>query len=133
MDIRRFTNIRPVFLALGLLLVPALAHAQATLAGIVRDTSGAVLPGVTVEAASPALIEKVRSAVSDDRGQYRLSELRPVIIALSLLEPRSSDEDSRLRMRSPLVRSPLLMRSLSSAVSREPSAGSILDLRFWSM
>jgi hypothetical protein len=63
----------------------------------------------------------------------RLSELRPVIIARSLLEPRSSDEDSRFRMRSPLVRSPLLMRSLSSAVSREPSAGSILDLRFWSM
>ena len=42
-----------------------------------RDSSGAVLPGVTIEAASPALIEKVRSTVSDERGEYRLSELRP--------------------------------------------------------
>ena len=49
----------------------------ATIAGIVRDPSGGVLPGVTVEAASPALIEKVRSTVTDERGQYRLPELRP--------------------------------------------------------
>ena len=47
-------------LALAVLLVPAIASAQASLAGMVRDASGAVLPGVTVEAASPALIEKVR-------------------------------------------------------------------------
>ena len=44
-------------------LVPALAHAQASITGVVRDASGAVLPGVTVEASSPALIEKVRSVV----------------------------------------------------------------------
>ena len=60
-----------------LALHPALAHAQATLAGTVRDSSGAVLPGVTVEAASPALIEKVRTAVSDGSGQYRITELPP--------------------------------------------------------
>src|SRR5688572_15653941 len=59
------------------LLVPTSSYAQATLAGIVRDTSGAVLPGVTVEAASPALIEKVRSAVTDGTGQYQLVDLRP--------------------------------------------------------
>ena len=53
-----------------LILVPTLAHAQATLAGVVRDSSDAVLPGVTVEAASPTLIEKVRSAVTDGSGQY---------------------------------------------------------------
>ena len=58
-------------------LLPSLAYAQATLAGVVRDTSGAVLPGVTVEAASPVLIEKVRSAVTDGAGQYRLPELPP--------------------------------------------------------
>jgi len=50
---------------------------QATIAGIVRDTSGAVLPGVTVEAASPALIEKVRSVVSDGSGQYQIVNLVP--------------------------------------------------------
>ena len=59
------------------LLCPALAFAQASLTGVVRDTSGAVLPGVTVEAASPALIEKVRSAITDGSGQYRIVELQP--------------------------------------------------------
>ena len=62
-------------------LLPTLAWSQgastATISGTVKDSSGAVLPGVTVEASSPALIEKVRSTVSDERGQYRLSELRP--------------------------------------------------------
>ena len=48
-----------------------------TIAGVVKDTSGAVLPGVTVEAASPALIEKVRTAVTDDQGNYKITELRP--------------------------------------------------------
>ena len=48
-----------------------------TIAGIVRDTTGAVLPGVTVEAASPALIEKVRAAVTDGQGQYKVLDLRP--------------------------------------------------------
>jgi hypothetical protein len=47
------------------------------IAGLVRDASGAVLPGVTVEAASPALIEKVRSVVSDGEGRYRIVDLRP--------------------------------------------------------
>ena len=64
----------------SMLLVPAVASAQAengSLAGVARDASGAVLPGVTVEAASPALIEKVRTAVTDNQGQYRIVELRP--------------------------------------------------------
>jgi hypothetical protein len=65
-------------LAVGLVLsLPATASAQATIAGTVRDTSGAVLPGVTVEASSPALIEKVRSAVTDGNGQYQVVALRP--------------------------------------------------------
>jgi hypothetical protein len=50
--------------------------AQASIAGVVRDASGAVLPGVTVEAASPALIEKVRTVTTDDAGQYRIEQLR---------------------------------------------------------
>ena len=53
------------------------AFAQAAITGVVKDASGAVLPGVTVEAASPALIEKVRTAVSDGTGQYRIVDLRP--------------------------------------------------------
>ena len=53
------------------------AWAQATIAGLVRDASGAVLPGVTVEAASPALIEKVRTAVTDGNGRYRIENLFP--------------------------------------------------------
>jgi hypothetical protein len=62
-------------LALGL---PALALAQASgIAGVVRDSSGAVMPGVTVEASSPALIERVRSVTTDERGQYKIVDLRP--------------------------------------------------------
>ena len=58
-------------------LIPCVAQAQATLSGVVRDTSGAVLPGVTVEASSPVLIEKVRTAVTDDNGRYQIIDLRP--------------------------------------------------------
>jgi hypothetical protein len=62
---------------LAVLLLPSAAHAQAAITGVVKDTSGAVLPGVTVEAASPSLIEKVRSVTTDATGQYRVVELRP--------------------------------------------------------
>src|SRR4051812_8201923 len=58
------------------LLAPAVATAQ-SLAGVVKDTSGGVLPGVTVEASSPALIERTRSTVTDDRGQYQIVDLQP--------------------------------------------------------
>src|SRR5215216_7146491 len=57
-------------------LVPTLVSAQ-SLAGVVRDDSGAVLPGVMVEAASPTLIEKVRAATTDGSGQYRIPDLSP--------------------------------------------------------
>ena len=60
-----------------LVLLPSLAHSQTTLAGVVRDTSGSVLPGVTVEVASAALIERTRAAVSDGSGQYRITDLVP--------------------------------------------------------
>jgi hypothetical protein len=64
-----------VFLCLTLL--PARAWAQASLAGVVRDESGAVLPGVTVEASSPALIEGAKTATTDPQGRYRIEALRP--------------------------------------------------------
>lgn len=61
------------------LILPSAASAQQAsgIAGLVRDTSGAVLPGVTVEAASPALIEKVRTAVTGTDGRFNIVDLRP--------------------------------------------------------
>ena len=53
-----------------------------SIAGVARDTSGAVLPGVTVEAASEALIEKTRSAITDGTGQYRIIDLKAVTYTL---------------------------------------------------
>jgi hypothetical protein len=65
------------FVVLGvLLLLPATVFAQASITGIVKDASGGVLPGVTVEASSPDLIEKVRTASSDESGRYRIVDLR---------------------------------------------------------
>src|SRR4051812_44006067 len=66
-----------VLVLAGLLVAPTSLFAQATIAGVVRDASAAVLPGVTVEAASPVLIEKTRTAISDGTGQYRLTDLPP--------------------------------------------------------
>ena len=68
-------------------LMPSLAHAQSSITGTIRDASGGVLPGVTVEAASPVLIEKVRSTVSDDTGVYRLTELLPGTYSLTFTLP----------------------------------------------
>jgi hypothetical protein len=69
------------------LVAPTAAWAQASLAGAVKDTSGGVLPGVGVEAASPALIEKVRTAVTDGSGRYRIEDLRPGTYALTFALP----------------------------------------------
>ena len=66
---------RVVFLSLALVVLPASVYAQASISGVVKDASGAVLPGVTVEAASPVLIEKARTAVTDGTGQYRIINL----------------------------------------------------------
>jgi len=66
-----------------LALVPSLAHAQSTFTGVVKDTSGAVLPGVTVEVASPVLIEKTRSVATDSTGGYRLTDLRPGVYTIT--------------------------------------------------
>src|SRR5262245_44176566 len=77
---RRGAVVLQVLAAAGvaLMLTPAAAGAQTNgLAGVVRDTTGAVLPGVTIEASSPALIEKIRTAVTDEGGLYRIVDLRP--------------------------------------------------------
>ena len=63
--------------AVAIVLAPAAALAQSTIAGVVRDTSGAVLPGVTVEASSPALIEKVRTVATNGEGRYTIVDVRP--------------------------------------------------------
>src|SRR6267154_1608516 len=67
-------------------MVPSLAAAQ-SITGVVRDESGGVLPGVTVEAASPVLIEKVRTGVSDGAGQYRITGLNPGTYSLTFTLP----------------------------------------------
>src|SRR6266850_6591487 len=74
--------------ALAMLLVmPATARAQSAFAGVVKDATGAVLPGVTVEAASPALIEQMRTATTDSNGAYKIENLRPGIYSLTFTLP----------------------------------------------
>src|SRR5215471_6010069 len=72
-----------VVILLAIICIPSTVLAQASITGVVKDASGAVLPGVTVEASSAALIEKVRSAVTDSSGQYRIEDLRPGTYAVT--------------------------------------------------
>src|ERR1700693_5757739 len=81
------TLLRVLFAVTALFLVPASLWAQASITGVVKDTSGAVLPGVTVEASSPVLIEKVRSAVTDGSGVYRIVDLLPGTYAVAFTLP----------------------------------------------
>ena len=74
-------------LCVGVFLVPRTVSAQASISGVVKDTTGAVLPGVTVEASSPALIEKTRAVVTDSSGQYRIVDLSPGRYAVVLTLP----------------------------------------------
>ena len=78
---------KAVLILTAAVLLPSLAFAQGTLTGTVRDQSGGVLPGVTVEASSPALIEKVRTAVTDGAGQYRITGLNPGTYSLTFRLP----------------------------------------------
>src|SRR4030095_9765200 len=68
-------------------LVPALARAEKVVTGTLKDASGAVMPGVTVEAASPVLIEKVKSTITDENGLYRIVDLRPGTYTLTFTLP----------------------------------------------
>src|SRR5438874_5804489 len=78
-----------ILLATIFVLMPAPAAAQGAsgIAGVVKDSSGGVLPGVTVEASSPALIEKVRSVVTDEQGQYKIVGLLPGVYAVTFALP----------------------------------------------
>ncbi|MBI4263526.1 MAG: TonB-dependent receptor, partial [Acidobacteria bacterium] len=80
-------TLKAVLLFTGLLLVPMSALAQGTIAGVVTDASGAILPGVTVEASSPALIEKVRTAVTGETGLYSIPNLRPGRYTVTFILP----------------------------------------------
>ena len=73
----RFVKLSLAALVASVALGTGTAWAQASIVGVVKDSSGAVIPGVTVEASSPALIEKVRSVVTDGEGQYKIIDLRP--------------------------------------------------------
>src|SRR5215212_7714210 len=80
-------GVKRLLVAAAIVLLPSIALAQGTLAGTVKDGSGAVLPGVTVEASSPALIEKTRTAVTDGSGQYRIIDLPPGTYTLTATLP----------------------------------------------
>src|SRR6188472_3163990 len=84
---RKFVVRTFLLVVASLVLVPALARAQSVFTGLVKDTSGAVMPGVTVEAASPVLIEKVKSTITDESGLYRIVDLRPGTYTLTFTLP----------------------------------------------
>src|SRR6185437_1133150 len=64
-------------MVVAILILPRTGYAQSAIAGVVKDSTGAVLPGVTVEVTSPVLIEKTKTGVTDSNGQYRIVDLRP--------------------------------------------------------
>ena len=80
-------EVRAFFLASTVTLLPSLAFAQSGIAGAVKDTTGAALPGVTVEASSEVLIEKTRTVITNGEGQYRLVDLRPGTYSLTFVLP----------------------------------------------
>ncbi|PYR46714.1 MAG: hypothetical protein DMF95_17880 [Acidobacteria bacterium] len=79
-------HLKALAVMVSLLVIPTAAYAQASIVGTVKDASGAVLPGVTVEASSPALIEKTRSVVANSVGHYSIEDLRPgtYVVSFSL-------------------------------------------------
>src|SRR5688500_19593330 len=79
--------VRVVAAIAGIVLLPGVVFAQATIAGVIRDASAAVLPGVSVEASSPVLIEKARTVISDGTGQYRIADLPPGTYVLTFTLP----------------------------------------------
>src|SRR5438093_12634259 len=80
--------VRLTFAALAFVLAPTWVFAQASITGLVKDSSGALLPGVTVEASSPALIEKVRTTVTNGSGPYHIEDLRPGTYSVTFSLPR---------------------------------------------
>jgi hypothetical protein len=77
LEVTMLRFVKAILVLVALLVVPAIAHAQASIVGTVRDSSGAVVPGVSVEASSLVLIEKTRSVVTNESGRYSIEDLRP--------------------------------------------------------
>src|SRR5678815_4755422 len=82
-----FRCVRTLVVLGSLVVIPTAVFAQASIVGTARDASGAVLPGVTVEASSPALIEKTRSVVTNGVGQYSIQDLRPGTYSVTFTLP----------------------------------------------
>jgi len=80
-------DVKRILLLTAVLFVPSTVFAQGSITGTVKDPSGAVLPGVTVEAASDVLIEKTRSSITDSAGLYRIVDLRPGTYTLTFTLP----------------------------------------------
>ncbi|MDP2322245.1 MAG: TonB-dependent receptor [Acidobacteriota bacterium] len=78
---------RTFWACVGAMLLSTGAYAQSAITGIVKDTTGAAMPGVTVEASSDVIIEKVKAAVSDGNGSYRIADLRPGIYSVTFTLP----------------------------------------------
>jgi hypothetical protein len=116
---RRFLSLVPFLGFLLLVPMPAAAQqAQASITGVIRDASGAVLPGVTVEASSDVLIEKVRSAVSDGTGQYRIVNLLPGTYTVTFTLPGFST----------LKREGIILEgTLTASVNAELKVGSLQE------
>jgi hypothetical protein len=106
------------FVWLAYCFLPAAASAQSQITGVVTDPSGGVLPGVTVEAASPALIEKMRSAVTDAEGRYSILDLRPGAYTVTFNLPGFS----------PFVRDGMALPSdFTATVNAELRVGSVAE------
>src|SRR5215831_9730380 len=100
-----------------LMLLPSLAEAQSSLTGMVKDPTGAVLPGVNVEASSPVLIEKMRSVITDERGTYRITDLRPGTYSVTFSLPGFA----------PLKREIELQSNFVATVNAELQVGTLAD------
>src|SRR5215475_4789003 len=77
LELTMLRSVKAILVLIAILIIPVMAHAQASIVGTVKDSMGAVLPGVTVEASSPVLIEKTRTVLSNESGQYSIESLRP--------------------------------------------------------
>ena len=117
----RLQIVGAAFCTLVCLALPTSVLAQSAIAGTVKDTSGAVLPGVTVEAASPVLIEKAKTVVTDSEGNYKIVDLRPGTYVLSFsLEGFSSVKREGLELPSNFtmtINSELKVGSLQEALT----------------
>src|SRR5687767_9220804 len=123
-----------LFAALVLVLTPRLASAQTgSISGVVRDTQGGVLPGVTVEVSSPQMIEKVRSTVTDENGRYQIVRLPVGTYKVSFqLEKFATVERSSVELTSDFtapVNAEMKIGAQSEVVTVEGSALAIVDVQ----